>query len=151
MPDKCTLFISYSEDSVDHVTKVQLIADRLKDEGFNVRLFADMPLGTDMVRFMREIESSDITLIIGSPEYKDRAYCRDDSGVSFEDRILADVFMSGSREKIVPISFGDFGTSIPAPFNKLKGMHIEGPTHEELTTLAAALMRKYTHMKKTLD
>lgn len=151
MSNKCTLFISYSEDSVDHVAKVQLIADRLKEEGFNVRLFADMPLGTDMVRFMREIESSDITLIIGSPEYKNRAYSKDDSGVSFEDRILADVFMSESREKIVPISFGDFETSIPAPFNKLKGMHIGGPTHEELTTLAAALMRKYTHMKKTLD
>ena len=140
---KCKVFISYSEDSAEHIEKVETIANRLKTEGFTVYFYADAPLGTDMTDFMRKIESSDITLIIGTPEYKKRAYNKKSSGVSFEDRIISSVFMSEQREKIVPISFGDFESSFPAPYNKLKGMSMTGPTEGELDTLVCGLIKRH--------
>ena len=143
MPKKCEIFVSYSEDSLEHISKIEKIVERLQKENFNVYFYKNAPLGTDMISFMRKIETSDITLIVGTPSYRERAYEREDSGVSFEDRILADVYMSKQREKIVPISFGSFENSFPTPFNKLKGMSMTEPTEKELDTLVAGLINRY--------
>lgn len=143
MKKKCKLFVSYSDDSPEHVAKVQTIVERLRQEHFEVYFFEDEPFGTDMVRFMRNIEICDITLIIGTPEYRRKAYEIDKSGVSFEDRIIAGGFMSQDRNKFVPISFGDFKECIPAPFDTLKGMQIQNIDSQVLDKLVYGLINRY--------
>lgn len=149
MPNRCKIFISYSDDSTDHLEKIKTIAQRLESESFEVYFFEDAPLGTDMIDFMRKISTSDITLIIGSPNYRDKATRHLHSGVSFEDRIIADVYMSAYREKIIPIAFGSFDDCFPTPYNKLKGMKLNGPTTEELDILVCALIRRYKQNTQT--
>lgn len=143
MKRKCEIFISYSEDSQEHIAKIKKIVERLKSENFTVHFYEQAPLGTDMIDFMRKIETCDIALIIGTPGYKERAYNKNSSGVSFEDRILSDVFMSSQRDKIIPIAFGDFTSSFPTPYNKLKGMSLTGPTDAELDTLVSGLINRF--------
>lgn len=143
---KCKVFISYSEDSEEHVKRVKRIADHLINAGMDVLFYGDALFGTDMIEFMREIKRSDITLIIGTEKYQKRAYDITKSGVSFEDRLLANEFMSDQRNKIVPIAFGDFEKVIPAPFNVLKGMTMTTVTNDELDTLTYGLMNKYKKM-----
>lgn len=143
MKKPCEIFVSYSEDSLEHIAKIEQIVCRLKKEKFNVYFYKDAPLGTDMVSFMRKLETCDVALIIGTPSYKERAYNKLDSGVSFEDRILADIYMSEQREKIIPISFGDFKSSFPTPFNKQKGLSMTEPTREELDVLVLELIKRH--------
>lgn len=149
METKCKVFVSYSEDSSEHMSKVKTIVDRLRRENFEVYFYEDEPFGTDMIKFMRNLNTCDIALIIGTPEYKKRAYEMDSSGVSFEDRIIADGFMSEHRNKIVPIAFGSFKECIPAPFNTLKGMSIQEISVNQLDTLVAGLMNRYIKNSKS--
>ena len=140
----CTIFVSYSEETIDHLEKIKTIVDRLRKEDFTVYFYEDAPLGTDMVRFMRRIESCDIALIIGSSSYRQKAMEKPESGVSFEDGIFADIYQSAKREKIVPVAFGSFKDVIPGPFNKLKGMQFSNyPTDAEMDSFVAALINKY--------
>lgn len=149
MESKCKVFVSYSEDSPEHVSNVKTIVDRLRHENFKVFFYEDEPFGTDMIKFMRNINTCDITLIIGTPGYLKRAYEIDSSGVSFEDRILASGFMSEYRDKIVPIAFGPFKECIPAPFDTLKGMSMQEITVNQLDTLVAGLMNRYVKNMKS--
>ncbi len=149
MSSKCKVFISYTEDSQEHVARVARIAERLKEEGIIVYYMEDLLLGTDLIEFMRKIRVSDITLIIGTTEYKKRAYSKNNSGANFEDRIISTVFMSDDREKIIPVAFGNFNESIPEPFSELKGMHMTIPTDEELDTLVAGVLKRYHSNKKS--
>lgn len=145
---KCEVFISYTEDSKEHVKRVRQIARCLQGIDMVVHFYDDTLFGTDIVEFMRQIETCDIILIIGTEKYKERACDENKSGASFEDRMIADVFMSDYREKIVPVAFGDFNTVIPAPFNKLKGMSMTQPTDEELNILARGITKKYLTSQK---
>lgn len=148
MRKTCEVFVSYSEDSFEHVEKIKKVVDRLDSEGFIVHFFEYALLGTDMIEFMRKIETCDIALVFGTPKYKDKAYKAVSSGVSYEDRILSGVYMTEQREKIVPIAFGDYSESFPAPYNKLKGMSLTEPTEEELDILVAALIRRFKESQK---
>lgn len=141
--EKCKVFVSYSEDNIEHVSKIKIIVDRLRSENFEVYFYEDEPFGTDIVKFMRNLNTCDIALIIGTPEYKKRAYEKDSSGVSFEDRIIASEYMSDLRSKIVPVAFGEFKDCIPAPFNTLKGMSIQEINVKQLDILVGGLMRRY--------
>lgn len=143
MSEKCKVFISYSEDSEEHVNRVKRIADHLKEADMDVYFYGDELFGTDIIEFMRNIEKSDVTLIIGTEEYKKRVYGVCSSGSSFEDRIIASGFMSEHRSKIVPIAFGKFNEVIPAPFNVLKGMTMTTVTEDELDKLTLGLINKY--------
>lgn len=143
MDKRCTVFVSYSEDSPEHIAQIQAIVERLRQEHFEVFFYEDEPFGTDMIRFMRNAEICDITLIIGTPEYKKKAYEMDESGVSFEDRIISGDFMSKNRNKIVPIAFGEFKECIPSPFDKLKGMRIQSLDSHVLDTLVCGLIHRY--------
>lgn len=67
----------------------------------------------------------------------------DESGVSFEDRIISGDFMSKNRNKIVPIAFGEFKECIPSPFDKLKGMRIQSLDSHVLDTLVCGLIHRY--------
>ena len=140
----CTVFVSYSEENDEHLKKIQQVVERLKREGLTVYFYEEAPLGTDMIKFMRRIESCDIALIIGSSSYKQKAMEKPESGVSFEDGIFADIYQSKDREKIVPVVFGTFKDVIPVPFNKLKGMQFSSyPTNGEMDTFVAALINKH--------
>lgn len=143
MERKCKIFISYSDDNTQHVNKVKIIVNRLHRENFEVYFYEDEPFGADMIRFMRNAETCDITLIIGTPEYRKKAYEKDESGVSFEDRIISGNFMSQNRNKIVPISFGNFKECIPVPFDTIKGMSLQSLDSHELDTLVSGLIRRY--------
>lgn len=149
MKSKCKVFISYSNDSFEHVSKIKIIVDRLRNEKFEVYFYEDEPLGIDMVNFMRNLKTCDIALIIGTPQYQKRAYEIDSSGVSFEDRIIADIFMSEDRDKIVPIAFGEFKDSFPVPFNTLKGMSIMELNNDRLDQLVVELLTIYNKHKTT--
>lgn len=140
----CKVFVSYSMEDDEHLKKIQLIVDRLQKEGFIVYFYENAPLGTDMIKFMRRIESCDIALIIGSPSYHQKAMEASESGVSLEDGIFADIYQSKNREKIVPVTFGTFKNVIPVPFNKLKGMQFSDyPTNAEMNSFMAAVINKY--------
>lgn len=147
MEKKCEVFISYTEDSKEHIEKVKTIARCLQSMGMIVHYYGDTLLGTDIIRFMRQIKTCDIILIIGTEKYTERAYNVDASGASYEDRLISDVFMSDHREKIVPIAFGNFNDVIPAPFNTLRGMRMTKPTDEELNLLARGITNKYLSSK----
>ncbi|MBQ9850097.1 MAG: hypothetical protein IJO36_05285 [Clostridia bacterium] len=143
MNKKCEIFVSYTEGNKLHFERINTIVKRLKEENFIVHFYEDAPLGTDMVRFMRKIESSDIILLIGSSDYKERAYFNDGSGVSFEDRLISGVFSSVDRTKIVPVTFGEINDCIPSPFNRLKGMVFKKFNEEELDLFIVALINKF--------
>ena len=143
MNKKCEIFVSYTEGDALHFERINTIVNRLRKENFNVYYYEDTPLGTDMVKFMRKIESSDIVLLIGSSDYKERAYYNDESGVSFEDRLISGVFSSVERTKIVPVAFEKINDCIPSPFNKLKGMVFKNFNEEELEIFVSALINKF--------
>lgn len=143
---KCSIFVSYAIDSELSQERVDRIVARLKAENFDVFYYEDEPFGTDLPKFMRRIEDSDITLIIGSESYKEKAYMDDSSGVSFEDRINSSIFMSDQRNKIVPVFFGEINDCIPKPFNTLKGMKMTNANDNELNTLVMGLINKYLHL-----
>ena len=140
---KCKIFISYTNDTDENMYKVNTIVERLKNENFSVQYYEDILLGSDMIKFMRQIENSDLTLIMGTVKYKNRAENVDDSGVSFEDRLIAGTFMSENRNKIVPIALEKFNDSIPKPFNTLKGMSFEKITEEKLDKLVSGIIKRF--------
>lgn len=143
MDRKCKIFISYTQGNEMHFERINTLVKRLKEESFNVYYYEDALLGTDMINFMRQINESDIILIIGASDYKERAYYKDESGVSFEDRLISDVFSSVDRTKIVPVAFENINDCIPAPFNKLKGMVFNNFDEEELELFIRALIKKF--------
>ncbi|MBR2431010.1 TIR domain-containing protein [bacterium] len=143
MSRKCKIFVSYTEGDQVHFERIKTIVNRLRNENFVVYFFEDAPLGTDMVRFMRNINDSDIVLLVGSPDYKERAYYEDESGVNFEDRLISDVFSSVDRTKIVPVAFEKVNDCIPSPFNKLKGMVFKKFDEEEMNIFVSALINKF--------
>lgn len=141
--ERKTVFVSYTDDTPEHLNRITHIVNRMRDEGFDVLFFEDAPLGTDMARFMRSIKRSDVVILVGSEKYKEKGEQVFKSGVSFEDGILVREYMSNEREKIVPISFGSFDETIPSPYNTLKGMKFsEELTDEELDIFVRALINK---------
>lgn len=148
MEKKCEVFISYTEDSKEHIEKVESIARCLQSMGMIVHFYGDTLFGTDIIKFMRQIKTCDIILIIGTEKYVERACNVDASRASYEDRLISDVFMSDHREKIVPIAFGNFNDVIPAPFNTLRGMKMTKPTDEELNLLSRGITNKYLSSQK---
>lgn len=139
---KCSIFVSYSDDSPEHVRKVTLIVERLINENFDVLYYRYEPLGTDLVAYMRKITEADITLIIGSSGYINKSKKETSAGVSFEDRLIATIYMSDYRNRIIPISFEKIKDTVPAPFNEQKGMEMSGPTSEELDQLVCGLIHR---------
>jgi len=116
------IFISYCDEGGSFVKRLRKIVDRLNMEGHKVFFFADEPLGSNIIDFMRNIENCDLVLIMGTPKYKDKAVKLKKDGVTYEDLIISSVFMTTHREKIIPIAFGSFDDSIPPPLDTNKGL-----------------------------
>lgn len=136
------IFISYSEDSINHINRVRKISDKLKNEGYTVYFYADEPLGTNNIEFMQKIENCDIIIIIGTQKYKEKAMNIKDGGVFFEEMIISDVYMSNNYDKIIPIAFNDFSDSFPTPFNYNKGMRCKNITKKFLDNLVKEINKK---------
>ncbi|MDR0752070.1 MAG: toll/interleukin-1 receptor domain-containing protein [Christensenellaceae bacterium] len=118
-----SIFISYSEDSVEHIEKIRKISDKLKNGSYKVYFYADEPVGINNIKFMRNgIEQSDIILVIGTLKYKEKATNMEEGGVFFENNVISAVYMQNQYEKIVPIAFDKFSDSFPLPFSNNKGL-----------------------------
>ncbi len=140
------VFISYA--TADSEKRGRVIAKVMRDYGIKVFFYGDEDLGLDMPEFMRRIDNqSDYVLILGSPEYVQKATSSVDlsSGVQFEDHIISKVFQSHGRGSIIPvIEEGSFDDQIPIPFNTLKGVKLEICTEDKVRDeIVLKLIRAY--------
>lgn len=136
------IFISYSDDGKGHVLRVKKISDKLKSEGYIVYFYADAPLGTNNIKFMQNIESCDIIIIIGTSKYREKAMSINKGGVFFEENVIGDAYMNNKYDRIIPIAFDDFSTSFPTPFNINKGIRCKRVTTNFLIELVKEINKK---------
>ena len=100
-----TAFISYSQESEEHIVWVKEIAARLRNDGVNVKLDQwELVPGDQLTEFMeKSVAENDYVLIICTPTYKKKA---DDrlGGVGYEgDIITSEVFQTKNQRKFLPI------------------------------------------------
>ena len=110
-----TIFVSYSWDSIPHRQRVENLVKRLRSEGFSVIYDADVVYGEQLTEFMeRSITNSDYTVLICTPQYKDRADNRK-GGVGYENSIItADLLEKKNDKKFIPVLFsGTWSDSLP--------------------------------------
>lgn len=115
LPDRPTIFISYSWDDDEHKAWVRKLVDSLTISGFNVLFDQYLRKGIDLPLFMLHgIEKSDYVLIIGTPLYKEKSM-KSSGGVSFEDCVIRNtLFQNMTTKKFIPcLRKGSFSTSFP--------------------------------------
>jgi len=136
------IFISYSEDSKNHIKRIRTISDRLKSEGYIVYFYADAPLGTNNIEFMQNIDNCDIIIIIGTSKYKEKAMAIKTGGAFFEENVIGSIYMNKKYESIIPIAFGDFADSFPTPFNLNKGIRCKRVDANFLNIIVEGINKK---------
>lgn len=125
MPDSPPpkVFISYSWENDDHKVWVRGLAERLTQNGVNVRLdqWHILP-GQSLTQFMEaEVLTCDFVLVVCTKDYARKSLNRA-GGVGYEQQIITGNIVSGRpREYFIPVvRDGEFtpGTecSIPSPF-----------------------------------
>lgn len=139
---KKKIFISYSEDSKAHIKRVGKIASFLENNGFEVYFYANAPLGTNNMVFMQNITVSDVIIVIGTKQYKEKSMNIKRGGAFFEACILSREFMNENYEKIIPISFDEFNESFPEPIAINKGMRVKRIDEHMLSNLLTELNNK---------
>lgn len=101
-----TVFISYSQDSTNHMDWVKKLADYLQTRGIRVILDQyHLNAGKNMTLFMEtSIESADKVLIILTPEYKAKSDGRN-AGVGYEySMISSELFdIQNNNTKFIPV------------------------------------------------
>lgn len=120
-----SVFISYSYDNHNHEQWVKHFADTLKAHGVKVTIDKDLPYGGNLTQFMvKGITSSDVVLIIGTPNYLAKVNESKTTGVKFEDVIITDRLMNDiDTTKFVPIlRAGTFHTSFAPLIEHRKGI-----------------------------
>ena len=147
MDSKFTIFFSYSEDSESTVNRIQRISAYLRERGYNVKCYADEPVGTSMITFMQDIPNADLILVFGSKSYKEKALTINGrgGGVFFENLVLAQLFIQNNMDKIIPIAFErgiSFDESFPPPFGTNKGLRCPRVTENFLKDLAEKIEEK---------
>lgn len=141
--DKTKIFISYSEDSRNHIKKIARIVDYLEKEGYTVYFYANAPLGTNNMEFMQKITQCDATIVIGTKQYKKKSIEIKKGGAFFEACVLSREFMNSNYEKIIPIAFDEFNESFPEPFAINKGMRVKRVDENFLRSLSIELKNKF--------
>ncbi|MCT4594183.1 MAG: TIR domain-containing protein [Anaeromicrobium sp.] len=101
------VFISYSWTSKEHATWVRNLAERLLDDGIEVKLDQwDLKPGNDKYAFMESMvqdESIDKVLIVCDSKYKEKADARD-KGVGVETQIITpEIYNKTTQQKFIPI------------------------------------------------
>lgn len=135
---KKKVFISYCWENEEHQQWVQNLANDLNSQ-FEIQIDLDQPLGSDLNKFMEQIESkADKVLVIVTPEYKRRADERI-RGVGYETKIISNNLISDQNQnKIIPIiRKGNKETSYPICLGNLKGLDMtdEGKYNKALQEL----------------
>jgi hypothetical protein len=136
------IFISYCDEGKSFVARLRKIVDKLSEEGHKVFFYADAPLGTNNIDFMRNIKLCDLVLVMGTKKYKQKAVETKKDGVTYEDLIINANFMTTHREKIIPIAFDSFEESIPEPLNTNKGLRCQKIDHKFLETIIHEINKK---------
>ncbi len=85
------LFISYAWTSDAHRRWVRLLATQLRLLGYTVLIDSDLPYGSSLSGFMREVTEADRVLMIVDKNYVERADHRPDSGVAIENQWVRSV------------------------------------------------------------
>jgi len=140
--DMKKIFISYCDEGAARVTRYKKIADRLSADGHDVLFYDDAPTGTNIIDFMRNASDCDLIMIMGTSKYKEKATKQKEGGVAFEDLIISSAIMTTHRNKIIPIAFGEFSESIPAPLDTSKGLRCKKVTKQFLDKLANEIKNK---------
>ncbi len=118
-----TVFISYSWDSKDHKKWVKKLADDLQKLGVEALLDQYQLAGTPLNTFMNDgINMADKVLIIGTPEYKNKAESHK-GGTNTEDQIInIHITRNYNDPKFIPIlRSGTFETSFTDLVGNRKG------------------------------
>ena len=100
-----SVFISYSWRDADHRTWVLAFAERLRQDGVNVRLDQwYMRPGDDIPSFMEvAVRESEFVILVCTPEFKAAADNRT-GGVGYESQVLTgEVFALAHWQKVIPI------------------------------------------------
>lgn len=137
------IFISYSEDSTEHIKRVARIAHYLEDQGYTVYFYEDVKLGTNNFDFMQKINESDLILVIGTKEYREKVLNYKSGGVWFETGILAQAYMKNNYERIIPLAFDDFDNSLASPFSLNKGIRVKRVDERFLNKLSIKLKQNF--------
>lgn len=140
--NKIKIFISYSEDSKNHIKKISRIVDHLEKEGYIVFFYEYAPLGTNNMEFMQKITQCDLTIVIGTKKYKEKSMEIKSGGVFFESCVLSREFINNNYEKIIPIAFDDFNDSFPEPLSINKGIRVKRVNDNFLNNLTLELKNK---------
>jgi len=141
--DKGQIFISYSEDGPYHIKKIARIVEYLENEGYTVYFYENAPLGTNIMEFMQKINQCDVTIVIGTKQYKKKSTEIRMGGVFFEACVLSREFMNSNYEKIIPIAFDEFNESFPEPIAINKGKRVKRVDENFLRRLSVELKNKF--------
>lgn len=99
------IFISYSWESDEHKDWIRLLAERLTQNGVNVRLDQwHIILGQSLTQFMEaEVHSCEFVLIVCTKDYCRKSLARE-GGVGYEQQIITGNIVAGKpREQFIPI------------------------------------------------
>lgn len=127
---KKKIFISYVHEDQEHNDWVGQLANDLQ-EGFNVIIDIDIPLGEDIIKFMeKSVRDSDKVLLILTPEYKRKADNRE-FGAGYETKLITtEIYNNDDTIKFIPIvRKGSFKTSYPMYLGMRNGLDM---TKDEL-------------------
>ena len=119
----CTIFISYSYDSVQHEQWIERFATELKNSGVEVIFDKwEMKLGQHLPNFMEQaVEKAQRVICILTPNYKKKAD-KLDGGVGFEYSIVtSEILKQICTTKFIPLlKSGDDNDAIPISLNGRK-------------------------------
>lgn len=122
--DRPVIFISYSQDSEEHMKWVKKLGDDLFSKGLFVLLDQYNDDGTQLPNFMiKGIVKANKVLIIGTENYK-RKFDNAEGGAGFEDSIInGQLYQNGINvKKFIPcLRQGSFETSFPEGFANYTG------------------------------
>jgi len=113
-----TIFLSYSQDSNDHVKWVGNFAEELtKNDIFVLYDLWDVALGEDFPEFMEKIATVDYIITIFSHGYSEKIKDSKNSGVKQENRLIKALISNGIEQRRIVLILCEEGLkdSIP-PF-----------------------------------
>lgn len=144
-------FISYSWESVNHKTWVRALAERLTQNGIEVRLdqWHIVP-GQSLTQFMEvEVTQCEFVLVVCTRDYARKAFNRA-GGVGYEQQIITGNIVGGRlRDTFIPIvRDGEFAPgpecSLPGPFQGIYAIDMRDGTDFDVSieALLRALYRQ---------
>lgn len=152
--DPPRVFLSYSWENEAHKHWVRIFAERLTQNGVNVRLDQwQIGPGQSLTQFMEaEVHASDFVLVVCTKEYSRKALARE-GGVGYEQQIITGNIVAGKpREQFIPlVRDGDFAPgpecSIPVQFMGIYAVDMRDGVDMDkaVETLLRAIFKQPAH------